>query len=158
MHNYRLCLVTVRVKVMQNGRVLRLPENSLVSHVMFSSLSGVPRGGGIQTPSPTPRKSEFLTKLSRIPNSKKNTSVKPNQNTGFIHLQVEWNPWLGGYRPPDPRSLWVHHCPASAIAKLKYHQTTMVSFESRVINRFPTPSFLKKLEDVPHEERGIIPL
>jgi hypothetical protein len=34
----------------------------------------------------------------------------------------------------------------------------MVSFESRMRNRFPTPSFLKKLEDVPLEERGIIPL
>jgi hypothetical protein len=22
---------------------------------------------------------------------------------GFIHLQIEWNPWLGGYRPPPPK-------------------------------------------------------
>jgi hypothetical protein len=21
---------------------------------------------------------------------------------GFIHLQIEWNPWLGGYRPQIP--------------------------------------------------------
>jgi hypothetical protein len=24
--------------------------------------------------------------------------LKPNKNTGFTHLQIEWNPWLGGYR------------------------------------------------------------
>jgi hypothetical protein len=29
---------------------------------------------------------------------------------GFIHLQIEWNPWLGDYRPPDHRSL----CPLSS--------------------------------------------
>jgi hypothetical protein len=46
---------------------------------------------------------------------------------GFIHLQIEWNPWLGGFLSPDPRSLcplfsadfveppeknsWERHCP-----------------------------------------------
>jgi hypothetical protein len=29
---------------------------------------------------------------------------------GFTHLQIEQNPWLGGYRPPDSRSF----CPLSS--------------------------------------------
>jgi hypothetical protein len=24
---------------------------------------------------------------------------QPNKNTGFTHLKIEWNPWLGGYNP-----------------------------------------------------------
>jgi hypothetical protein len=27
---------------------------------------------------------------------------QPNQNMGFIHLQIEWNPLPGGYRPQIP--------------------------------------------------------
>jgi hypothetical protein len=55
-------------------------------------------GWGVQTlPSPE------IPKLSRIPSFVENTSVhKPNQNTGFTHLQIEWNPWLGGYSPQIP--------------------------------------------------------
>jgi hypothetical protein len=40
-------------------------------------------GGGVNPPIP---------KLSRIPISVENTSVKPNKNTGFTHLQIERYP------------------------------------------------------------------
>jgi hypothetical protein len=44
------------------------------------------------------RNSEVLTKLSQIPSSVEYTFV----TMGFIHLQIEWNPWLGRYRPQIP--------------------------------------------------------
>jgi hypothetical protein len=66
--------------------------------------SGVPREGlGVQTPPPSlPRNSEVLTKLTRISCSVENNPYQPNKNTGFTHLQIGRNPWLGGYRPQIP--------------------------------------------------------
>jgi hypothetical protein len=67
--------------------------------------------GGVQTP--PPRNSEVLTKLSRIPSSVENTSVTTLDIPKFwqsrTRLQIERNPWLGGYRPqiPVPSA----HCP-----------------------------------------------
>jgi hypothetical protein len=50
------------------------------------------RGGlGGSSPPPPPE----IPKLGQIPRS----VVQPNKNTGFTHLQIEWNPWIGGYRP-----------------------------------------------------------
>jgi hypothetical protein len=61
----------------------------------------------------TPRNSEVLTKLRRIPSSVENTSVTTLDITKVCQsrtgLQIERNAWLGGYRPPDSRSL----CPLS---------------------------------------------
>jgi hypothetical protein len=37
-----------------------------------------------------------------IPRSVDNTAVKTNQNRGFTHLQIEWNPWIEGYCPQIP--------------------------------------------------------
>jgi hypothetical protein len=51
-----------------------LPGTSLEPAV---TPSGVPRGGGFQTPSP--RNSEVFTKLSRIPSSVENTSVSTSE-------------------------------------------------------------------------------
>jgi hypothetical protein len=47
-------------------------------------------------------RTEILTMLSRIPSSVVNTSVKTWSEYSFTHLQIEWNPWLGGYRPQIP--------------------------------------------------------
>jgi hypothetical protein len=41
---------------------------------------------------PPPRNSKVLTKLSRIPSSVKIHPYQPNQNMGFTHLQIGWNP------------------------------------------------------------------
>jgi hypothetical protein len=54
--------------------------------------SGIQAGFGGFNSAPPPRNSEVLTKLSRIPSSMENTSIQPNQNMGFTHLQIEWNP------------------------------------------------------------------
>jgi hypothetical protein len=69
----------------------------------------------------TYRNSEILTKPIRIPYSVENTSVKPNKNTGFTHLQIEQNPrylcplsLTEFVEPPPPscrKNSWVRHCP-----------------------------------------------
>jgi hypothetical protein len=70
---------------------------------------GVVWGGGSNPPPPEiPR---FCQSWAEFP-----VPWNIHQNTGFIHLQIEWNPWLGGYRPPDPRSL----CPLSLMNLLNF--------------------------------------
>jgi hypothetical protein len=72
---------------------------SLNTHVV---ISGVPRGG-LGGSTPPPRNSKFLTKLRRIPSSVENKSVTTLDIPKFWQsrtgLQIERNPWLGGYRP-----------------------------------------------------------
>jgi hypothetical protein len=63
-------------------------------------LSAICQGRGLNPP--PPRISEVLTKLSRIPSSVEYASVTTSTETGFIHFQIEWNPWLGRYRPQIP--------------------------------------------------------
>jgi hypothetical protein len=74
-----------------------------VTERQFYTVAYQARGFGDSTP-PPPRNSEVLTKLSRIPVPWKIHPKEPNQNTGFAHLQIEWNLWLGGYRPQIPVS------------------------------------------------------
>jgi hypothetical protein len=62
---------------------------------------------------------------------------QPNKNKGFTHLEIERNPWLGGYHPEIPRSLcplssteFVEPSPnkvrgyATGVQKLLQHQTS----------------------------------
>jgi hypothetical protein len=50
--------------------------------------------GGWGFKSPPSEIPKFLQSPSEFP-----VPWKPGRNTGFTHLQIEWNPRLGGYRP-----------------------------------------------------------
>jgi hypothetical protein len=58
--------------------------------------------GGVRGVHPPPRNFKVLAKLSQIPSSVENTSVTTFKSTSFTHLQIERNPWLGGYCPQIP--------------------------------------------------------
>jgi hypothetical protein len=61
--------------------------------------SGVPRGFGVSTlPPPPPELPKFWRSWAEIPSSVENNII----NTGFTHLQIEWNPRLRGYCPHIP--------------------------------------------------------
>jgi hypothetical protein len=59
-------------------------------------------GGGGLTPPPPPEIPKFWQSWAEFPVPWKIHLQQPNQNMGFTHLQIEWNPWLGGYRPQIP--------------------------------------------------------
>jgi hypothetical protein len=55
-------------------------------------------GGGLNLPEIL----KFWQSSDKLPVPWKIYPWQPNQNTGFTHFQIEWNPWLGGYRPQIP--------------------------------------------------------
>jgi hypothetical protein len=81
-----------------------LQVQRFVASIGTLSNSGVPKGG--LGDSNLPRNSEVLTKLSRIPSSVEKTSGTTLDIPKFWQsrtgLQIERNPWLGGYRPQIP--------------------------------------------------------
>jgi hypothetical protein len=120
------------------GEVCCLPQDSRRSFVRLSwgrkrvRSFGIPHrhtgGLGGTTLSPKFRKS-----WAKFPVPWNIRPQQPNQKTGFAHFQIEWNPWLGGYRPqipvlftsvlnwicwtsPPPRkNFWVFHWPETYI-------------------------------------------
>jgi hypothetical protein len=73
------------------------------AHVFFQLLRFVAvayRGlGGSIPPPEIPR---FFQSWAEFPVPWNIHPQQRNQNMGFIHLQIEWNPWLRGYRPQIP--------------------------------------------------------
>jgi hypothetical protein len=66
--------------------------------------------GGLGCSNPPPEILKFWQSWAKLPVLWKICLWQPNKNTGFTHLQIEWNPWFGGLPPPDPCSL----CPLSS--------------------------------------------
>jgi hypothetical protein len=56
---------------------------------------------GFNTPLP-PEIPKFWQTWAEFPVPWKIHPWQPNKNTSFTHLQIERNPWLGGYRPLIP--------------------------------------------------------
>jgi hypothetical protein len=66
--------------------------------VRFVWCSDVPRGRGdlgVQTPPEIPK---FWQSWAKIPGPWEIHLLQSNKYTGFTHLKIERNPWLGGYR------------------------------------------------------------
>jgi hypothetical protein len=78
-------------------------KNCVNLKVALQRNSGVPRRefGGVQHPHP-PEIPTFWQSRAEFPVPWKIHPQQPNKNTGFTHLQVGQNPWLGGYRPRIP--------------------------------------------------------
>jgi hypothetical protein len=73
------------------------------SKKVLSHHSCVPREGFLGVSAPPPRGfPKFGQSWAESPVPWKMHPWQPNQNMGFIHLQIEWNPWLGGYGPQIP--------------------------------------------------------
>jgi hypothetical protein len=106
----------------------------MCSIILSSVASGIPKGGRGSNPPPPPPPPEILKlcqSWAEIPVPWNIHPWQPDQNMGFIHLQIEWNPRLGGYRPQIPilsalypqlnflntpppplrkKNSWVRHC------------------------------------------------
>jgi hypothetical protein len=76
------------------------------SHALYSCTVAYRGGLGFGEFKPPSQNSEVLTKLSQIPSSVENTSVTtldiPKVWQSRTGLQIEQNPWPGGYRPQIP--------------------------------------------------------
>jgi hypothetical protein len=100
------------------------PATKVEAMVLF--VQGNAQWGGFNTRPPPRPNSEVLTKPSRIPSSVENTYIRNSLIRIRVSLmQIEWNPWLGGYRPqipilsvlnwicwtpsPPKKKSWVHH-------------------------------------------------
>jgi hypothetical protein len=71
-------------------------QPALLSQTIHT-FSCVPRGvWGVQIPRRNSKSFDKTEKKFPVP-----WKVQPNKNTGFTHLQIKRNPWLGGYRPQE---------------------------------------------------------
>jgi hypothetical protein len=99
------------------------------------------RTEGFQTPTPHHEIPNFWQSWAEFPVPWKIHPYQPNKNTAFTHLQIERNPWLGGYRPqirilsalcpqlnllnPPEQNSWVHHWLEKCTGKTSYLGTCL---------------------------------
>jgi hypothetical protein len=67
----------------------------------LASGSGVPTGGGGNHTAPPPNP-KFWKCWAEFPVPWKIQPLQLNKNTGFAHMQIDRNPWLGGCCPQIP--------------------------------------------------------
>jgi hypothetical protein len=81
--------------------------------------------GGTPPPPHTHEQTKCWQSLAQFPVPWKIHPWQANKNTGFIHLQIEQNHWLGGFSlpcvlnwifwTPTKKKSWVRHCVAYII-------------------------------------------